>query len=145
MSIATRIEGGVARLTLNRPDRLNALTMAMLDEVAETLRHWSIDPAIRCVVLTGAGRGFCAGYDLSGSDEPARDTPIQADEAAARMALHGEIPVLLRRMPKPTLASIRGPAAGSGIVMAAACGLRLAHRINHRTVQTGLRQRRTLR
>lgn len=126
MSILTRIDGGVARLTLNRPDRLNALTLPMLDAIGETLRRWSIDPAIRCVVLTGAGRGFCAGYDLSGDGKPAGDAPMHPDEAAARLSLHGEIPVLLRRMPKPTIASIRGPVAGSGIVMAAACDLRIA-------------------
>lgn len=126
MSILTSIEDGVATLTLNRPDRLNAVTEPMLDEVALTLRAWSIDASVRCVVLAGAGRGFCAGYDLSSDGKEARVAPMRADEAAARMMLHAEIPLLLHRMPKPTIARVRGPAAGSGMVMAAACDLRIA-------------------
>jgi 2-(1,2-epoxy-1,2-dihydrophenyl)acetyl-CoA isomerase len=128
MSIATTIESGVATLTLNRPDRLNAVTEAMMDQITETLRRWSIDPAVRCVVLAGAGRGFCAGYDLSGGGKVERAEPMRPDEAAARMAAHAEVPLLLHRMPKPTLACIRGPVAGSGLVMAAACDLRIASR-----------------
>lgn len=128
MSILTSCEGGVATLTLNRPERLNAVTEPMLEEVATILRGWSIDPTVRCVVLAGAGRGFCAGFDLSGDDKAARTEPMRPDEAAARMSLHAEIPLLLHRMAKPTIACIRGPAAGSGLVMAAACDLRIASR-----------------
>jgi len=128
MSIVTNIENGVATLTLNRPDRLNAVTESMLDAILQTLRHWSVDPAVRCVVIAGAGRGFCAGYDLSGDGKETRAEPMRPDEAAARMSVHAEIPLLLHRMPKPTIASIRGPAAGSGLVMAAACDLRIASR-----------------
>jgi 2-(1,2-epoxy-1,2-dihydrophenyl)acetyl-CoA isomerase len=128
MSILTRIEQGIGTLTLNRPDRLNAVTDAMLDEIALTLRGWSIDPAVRCVVMAGAGRGFCAGHDLSGDGKEERTEAMRADEAAARMMLYAEIPLLLHRMPKPTIACIRGPVAGSGLVMAAACDLRIASR-----------------
>lgn len=127
MSLLTEIAGGVATLTLNRPDRLNAVTEAMMDEIAATLRGWSIDAAIRCVVLKGAGRGFCSGYDLAGPKEE-RAEPMRPDEAAARLAIHAEIPLLLHRMPKPTIACIRGPVAGSGMVMAAACDLRVVSR-----------------
>ena len=126
MTIVTATEGGVAMLTLNRPDRLNALTEAMLDQMLATLRAWAVDPDVRCVVLAGAGRGFCAGHDLSGEDKEPRAEPMRADEAAARMSIHAEIPLLLHRMPKPTIARIRGPVAGSGMVMAAACDLRIA-------------------
>lgn len=128
MSILTRIEQGIGTLTLNRPDRLNAVTDAMLDEIALTLRGWSIDPAVRCVVMAGAGRGFCAGHDLSGGGKEERTEAMRPDEAAARMMLHAEIPLLLHRMPKPTIACIRGPVAGSGLVMAAACDLRISSR-----------------
>lgn len=128
MSILTRRDGAVAILTLDRPDRLNAVTEPMMEEVAATLRAWSIDPAVRCVVLAGAGRGFCAGYDLSSDGKVARTEPMRPDEAAARMSIHAEIPLLLHRMAKPTIACIRGPAAGSGLVMAAACDLRIASR-----------------
>lgn len=126
MSIMVTVGEGVAILTLNRPDRLNAVTEAMLDEAAAALRAWSVDPAVRCVVLAGAGRGFCAGYDLSGDHKEERTSPMRSDEAAARMSVHAEIPLLLHRMPKPTIARIRGPVAGSGVVMAAACDLRIA-------------------
>lgn len=125
MSILTEISEGVATLTLNRPDRLNAVTEEMMDEIVATLRHWSIDSTVRCVVMAGAGRGFCAGYDLSVDKEP-RAEPMRGDEAAARLSLHAEIARLLHRMPKPTLARVRGPAAGSGVVLAAACDLRIA-------------------
>ncbi len=126
MTVLTDIEGGVATLTLYRPDRLNALTPHMLEQLLEALRAASVDPAIRCVVLAGAGRGFCAGYDLSGGEESTRE--IRPDEAAAQMMLHAQIPMLLKRMPKPTIAAVRGPAAGSGLVLAAACDLRIASR-----------------
>lgn len=124
MTILTHREGGVATLTLHRPDRLNALTEAMIEELLHAVQAVSIDPQVRCVVLTGAGRGFCAGYDLA----DAAGAEPRPDEAAARMMLHAQIPVLLHRMPKPTIAALRGPVAGSGAVFAAACDLRIAAR-----------------
>lgn len=128
MTILVDIREGVARLTLHRPDRLNALTPVMLDLLLEQLQAASVDPDIRCVVLAGSGRGFCAGYDLSGSGEAEPQREWRPDEAAAQMMLHGQIPTLLRRMPKPVIAAMRGPVAGSGVVLAAACDLRIASR-----------------
>ena len=128
MTVLADIADGVARLTLHRPDRLNALTPAMLDALLERLQAASVDPEIRCVVLTGSGRGFCAGYDLSGSEETDPGREWRPDEAAAQMMLHAQIPMLLRRMPKPVIAALRGPVAGSGAVLAAACDLRIASR-----------------
>lgn len=128
MSVLTQIDGGVATLTLNRSERLNAMTEEMIDKIISHLRAWAIDPAIRCVVIAGAGRGFCAGHDLSDGAKEERSEPMRPDEAAARMMQHAEIPLLLHRMPKPTIACIRGPAAGSGMVIAAACDLRIASR-----------------
>lgn len=126
MTVLVDIHDGVARLTLARPERLNALTSAMLDDLLGALRRVSIDPKVRCVLLTGAGRGFCAGHDLSEGGEGDREPTL--DEAAAQMMLQAQIPILLRRMPKPTIAAIAGPAAGSGFVFAAACDLRIAGR-----------------
>ncbi|OCC25068.1 enoyl-CoA hydratase [Croceicoccus estronivorus] len=117
---------GVAKLTLNRPDRLNALTMPMLDELVERLQSFAVDASVRCVLIAGAGKGFCAGYDLSGGEEPDKTSEIRPEEAAAHMMIHSQIPTLLRRMAKPTVAAIRGPAAGSGLLLAAACDLRVA-------------------
>ncbi|SFR90346.1 enoyl-CoA hydratase-related protein [Sphingomonas jatrophae] len=124
MSVRREVADGVATITLDRPDRLNALTEEMLEALLAALQAASTDGAVRCVVLAGAGRGFCAGYDLSGSGDPDREW--RADEAAAQMMLHAQVPMLLKRMPKPTIAAIRGPCAGSGMVLAAACDLRVA-------------------
>lgn len=128
MTVFTEIRDGVAKLTLSQPSRLNALTPAMLESLLSALQATAVDPLVRCVVLSGAGRAFCAGYDLSGGGETAPEFEPLAEEAAARMLIHAQIPMLLRRMPKPTIAAIRGPAAGSGIVLAAACDLRIASR-----------------
>jgi 2-(1,2-epoxy-1,2-dihydrophenyl)acetyl-CoA isomerase len=129
-------EGGVRTLTLDRPDRLNTLTQGMLHDLRDALSDCARDPGVKAVVLTGAGRGFCAGHDLSGGGD-ARPDPVAdrwssdpiwwaPEQMAARMWEDDLSVVLLHRMSKPTIASIRGPAAGSGLVLAAACDLRIA-------------------
>jgi 2-(1,2-epoxy-1,2-dihydrophenyl)acetyl-CoA isomerase len=127
--------GGVRSLTLDRPERLNALTAALLRELHDALVDCSRDPGVRAVVLAGAGRGFCSGFDLSvvidEQDAIAnrwRSDPLwlASEQVAARMMQDATIPVLLHRMGKPTIASIRGAAAGSGLVLAAACDIRIA-------------------
>lgn len=124
----------VRTLTLNRPERLNTLTPALARELHAALVECARDPGVRCVILTGAGRGFCAGFDLSGGGEPPdaltqrwSEDPLwwEPEQVAARLTEDIQIPILLHRMPKPTIASIRGPAAGSGLVLAAACDLRI--------------------
>jgi 2-(1,2-epoxy-1,2-dihydrophenyl)acetyl-CoA isomerase len=125
---------GVRTLTLDRPDRLNTLTPALAKALHIALVDCTRDPGVRAVVLTGAGRGFCAGFDLSGGGEtdPLAEKwssdPLwwEPEQLAARMMEDAQIPILLHRMPKPTIASIRGPAAGTGLVLAAACDLRIA-------------------
>jgi 2-(1,2-epoxy-1,2-dihydrophenyl)acetyl-CoA isomerase len=125
---------GVRTLTLDRPERLNTLTTALATALHVALVDCTRDPGVRAVVLTGAGRGFCAGFDLSGGGETdplaqrwAND-PLwwEPEQLAARMMEDAQIPILLHRMPKPTIAAIRGPAAGTGLVLAAACDLRIA-------------------
>ena len=124
---------GVRTLRLNRPERLNALTQSMMRSLHNALLDCLRDPGVKAVVLTGAGRGFCAGFDLAdgGESDPLAEKwsadPIwwEPEQAAARMLEDAQIPVLLHRMPKPTIASIRGPVAGSGLVLAAACDLRI--------------------
>jgi 2-(1,2-epoxy-1,2-dihydrophenyl)acetyl-CoA isomerase len=120
---------GVRTLTLDRPDRLNTLTPALAKALHAALVDCTRDPGVRAVVLTGAGRGFCAGFDLSGGGESDPLTerwssdPIwwEPEQLAARMMEDAQIPILLHRMPKPTIA-----AAGTGLVLAAACDLRIA-------------------
>jgi 2-(1,2-epoxy-1,2-dihydrophenyl)acetyl-CoA isomerase len=126
---------GVRTLTLNRPERLNALTPTLVRKLHEALSDCARDPGVRVVVLAGAGRGFCAGHDLSGGDaEPdplaARwsNEPIwwEPEQLAARMRAESDSAILLHRMSKPTIASIRGASAGTGLLLAAACDLRIA-------------------
>jgi 2-(1,2-epoxy-1,2-dihydrophenyl)acetyl-CoA isomerase len=110
-------EGGVATVTLDRPDALNAQTRASRRALARDLRALSADTAVRCVVLTGAGRAFCAGQDLreedalANVDETIRETYVPIIEA-------------LVGMPKPVIAAINGAAAGAGLSIALACDVR---------------------
>lgn len=135
MSLQIDSTDGVCTLTLNRPDRLNTLTPALAKSLHQALLDCARDPGVKAVVLTGAGRGFCAGYDLSGGDgetdpiaEQWADQPIwwEPEQLSARLMEDAQIPTLLHRMSKPTIAAIRGPAAGTGLVLAAACDLRIA-------------------
>lgn len=127
-------EGGVRTLTLDRPERLNTLTPGLVKALHQALIDCSRDPGVKAVVLTGAGRGFCAGFDLSGGGEVPdalaqrwANDPIwwEPEHAAARLTEDAQIVTLLHRMLKPTIASVRGAAAGTGLVLAAACDLRI--------------------
>jgi 2-(1,2-epoxy-1,2-dihydrophenyl)acetyl-CoA isomerase len=119
------VEDGVATLTLNRPERLNAMGGDMLPLALELLERAAGDDAVAVVVLTGAGRGFCAGGDLSGSGpaELRATTPEGATGALRRLMRSSE---LLREMPKITIAAINGACAGAGFAWACACDLRYA-------------------
>ncbi len=121
------VEDGVAILTLNRPERLNALTRPMLAGLRERLAHLAEDPAVGCVVLTGSGRAFCSGGDVraqaAAAGGMAKDSPEQrTDQLRASM----EASRLLHDMPKPTIAMVNGVAAGAGMSLALACDLRIA-------------------
>ena len=116
---------GVLTLTLNRPERLNAMNGPMLKALHAALLQAALDPAVRAVVLTGAGRGFCAGGDVKGMAEgEGAGLTLEARTAHLRDAM--ECSRLLHEMPKPTLAVIRGACAGAGLSLALACDLRLA-------------------
>ncbi len=116
---------GVATITFNRPDRLNALTQLMRQEILDATKDASADDDVRVLVLKGAGKGFCAGADLSqraprGSGEPEPNSGLPRDgfqEAFARV---------MWDMPKPAVASINGAAAGLGFGMALSCDIRIA-------------------
>jgi 2-(1,2-epoxy-1,2-dihydrophenyl)acetyl-CoA isomerase len=114
----------VATLTLNRPDRLNALSTSILDGLLEALPRLGADPEVAVVVLTGAGRGFCAGGDVKGMAEGS--SQLGVPDAVQRLRGRMEVSRLLHEIPKPTIAMVNGPAAGAGLAMALACDLRVA-------------------
>lgn len=119
----------VALLTLNRPDRLNALTHDLVAELHDRLRVVGADPAVRAIVLTGAGRGFCAGIDLGGPGAPASAAgwggPGEGFAAQQHIA---ELVLALRRLRQPVISAVNGPAAGGGFALALASDVRVADR-----------------
>jgi 2-(1,2-epoxy-1,2-dihydrophenyl)acetyl-CoA isomerase len=117
-------DGSVGTVTLNRPEKLNAFDGAMGDRIVAAIRELAADPAIRVLVITGAGRAFCAGADV----EYLRQVVDTKNRAAARhiVALGSEAVLAIRGAPKPVVAVINGPAAGGGANLALACDVRLA-------------------
>jgi 2-(1,2-epoxy-1,2-dihydrophenyl)acetyl-CoA isomerase len=136
-SIYSKLEDAVLTITLNRPDQLNALTWEMMRLLRDTLEEASVDPGVRVVVLTGAGRGFCSGGDIRSREQLDAADPVSAkwsedpvwkslEMRTSQILRLSTSPVLLHTMPKPTIAMLRGPAAGAGLCLAAACDFRLA-------------------
>ncbi|MDV6295381.1 crotonase/enoyl-CoA hydratase family protein [Rhodococcus aetherivorans] len=145
--IALAVADGIATITLDRPDRLNAFTTTMEHELIAAYDRCDADDSVRAVVLTGAGRAFCAGADLSGGadtfaqrlDEPSDDATadvrrddtaadVRRDDTAADVRRDGGGRVVLRMFEcrKPIIAAINGPAVGVGITMTLAADFRLA-------------------
>ena len=118
------IEDGVATLTFNRPERMNALSTPIMEGLLHGLPRLAGDPGIRVSVLTGAGRAFCAGGDVKSMAEGGEER--SAAEATARLRSRMEVSRILHELPKPTIAMINGPAAGAGLAFALACDLRIA-------------------
>jgi 2-(1,2-epoxy-1,2-dihydrophenyl)acetyl-CoA isomerase len=118
------IADGVATLTLNRPDRLNALSAPIMDGLLEALPRLAADPAVGVIVVTGSGRAFCSGGDVKRMAEGAAEPPME--EAVARLRGRMEVSRLLHEIPKVTIAMVNGPAAGAGLSIALACDLRFA-------------------
>lgn len=128
-TVLTEDVDGVRIITLNRPDRLNALNDAIMASLADATRDAAHDPDVGCVVVTGAGRGFCSGGDLKGDRASSEVTPAlggPVEQSHVRLRGHMETPRLLHEMGKPTIAMVNGPVAGAGIGIAGACDLRLA-------------------
>lgn len=118
-------DAGVLTLTMNRPERLNALTPAMTDALLAALRRAALDNDVRAVVLSGAGRGFCAGGDVKAMADT-QGPPATPEARTLQLREHMECARLLREMPKPTIAVVRGACAGAGLSLALACDLLLA-------------------
>src|ERR671922_1064341 len=117
---------GVATLTLNRPDRLNAMSGPMLDALLEALSRLADDASVGVVVLTGAGRGFCAGGDVKAMAEGREFGGDTLEDKAQGLRARMETSRWLHEMPVPTIAMVRGAAAGAGLSLALACDLRIA-------------------
>jgi 2-(1,2-epoxy-1,2-dihydrophenyl)acetyl-CoA isomerase len=115
-TIRLEVADGVATLTLNRPDSLNALNADMRRELLAAVKSFARDEAVRAVILTGAGRGFCSGADLRAG----------SDERQFRRVLESEYNPLMRAirdLPKPVIAAVNGVAAGAGVSLGLACDL----------------------
>jgi 2-(1,2-epoxy-1,2-dihydrophenyl)acetyl-CoA isomerase len=124
-----RLENRVAVLTLNRPERLNALTKDMMQALLARLSSCAIDDAIGCVVLTGAGGAFCSGGDVRAQAKVAAEGTVETPEQRTDLLRASmEASRLLHEMPKPTVAMLNGVAAGAGLSLALACDLRIAGR-----------------
>ena len=121
------LDAGVLTLTLNRPEARNAMSGDMTAALAQQLAAAEFDSAVKCIVLTGAGKGFCAGGDVKGMasrNGPAGDSTI--DRAIHRQRVNQRATAgKLFKMPKPTIAALPGAAAGAGLSLALACDLRI--------------------
>jgi 2-(1,2-epoxy-1,2-dihydrophenyl)acetyl-CoA isomerase len=125
-NILFEVSGGIARLTLNRPDRLNAFNTAMHEEVRDALAAVKKDPQARVLVLKGAGRGFCAGQDLG--DRAVSPGGAAPDLAESIERHYKPLILALRELPLPVIAAVNGVAAGAGANIALACDIVIAAR-----------------
>ncbi len=117
-------DGHIATITLNRPDRLNAISLAMLESFSAALREADADHEVRVIILTGAGRGFCAGLDLK---DPGGLQPSEEQGGrSARFDLASSPPVVLHTTDKPVICALNGAAVGYGFDMALGCDIRIA-------------------
>jgi 2-(1,2-epoxy-1,2-dihydrophenyl)acetyl-CoA isomerase len=123
--ILTQIENRVATLTLNRPDKLNALSRELLFQSIATLKQWSRDPEVGAIIVTGAGRAFCAGGDVS-SMAREHETPETLEQKIDGLREAQELSWLLYNLPKVTIAAVNGYAMGAGLGVCLACDLRIA-------------------
>lgn len=122
------LDEGVLTLTLNRPEARNAMSQAMNLALQQQLASAELDPAVKCIVLTGAGKGFCAGGDVKGMAARGDGTvgAQTIDEAIARQRINQRATAgKLFKMAKPTIAALPGAAAGAGLALALACDLRV--------------------
>jgi 2-(1,2-epoxy-1,2-dihydrophenyl)acetyl-CoA isomerase len=118
-TITYHIENNVAWLTLNRPDKLNAFTEEMNKEVTKALNTAEKDSGVRCIVITGSGRAFCAGEDLAGVDE-------NTDHAEFLRKRYNPMVQKIASIEKPVIAGVNGVAAGAGMSLTLACDFRIA-------------------
>jgi 2-(1,2-epoxy-1,2-dihydrophenyl)acetyl-CoA isomerase len=121
--VIIRVQDKVASLTFNRPDKLNALSRDLLVDSIEALEQWSRDPNIGAVIVTGTGRAFCAGGDVS---MMAQNQELSLEQDIDRLRQMQEVSWLLYNMPKVTIAAVNGFAMGAGLGVCLTCDLRIA-------------------
>jgi 2-(1,2-epoxy-1,2-dihydrophenyl)acetyl-CoA isomerase len=119
-----RSENGITTLTLNRPERLNALSAAITSGLKEAFERLATDRECGVIVIAGAGRGWCAGGDVKTMESRGQGQTIEDRVEGLRRA--HQLPLLMRSIPKVIIASINGPVAGAGLGLALACDLRIA-------------------
>ena len=119
-----RLEDRVAVLTLNRPEARNALTWELKEALVETVPRLGADPAVGCILLTGAGGAFCAGGDTKNMQREGR--PPSPEERKRILRWEHSLPEAIHRLEKPVVAALSGPAAGAGFSLALSCDLRIA-------------------
>jgi 2-(1,2-epoxy-1,2-dihydrophenyl)acetyl-CoA isomerase len=119
------VQGAVATLTLNRPERLNALGDTLRDDLHDAILRAAADPGVRAIVLTGAGKGFCSGGDVKAMSE-ARAARTERPVAEKVAPLRDRVLLAMRDAPQPIIAAVNGAAAGAGMNLALACEIRLA-------------------
>ena len=123
-SILYESADGIARITLNRPDRLNSFTASMHEELRDALAKVAADPSARVLLLTGAGRGFCAGQDLSDRAVVPGAAPLDLGESIEKN--YRPLVLGLRALPMPVVCAVNGVAAGAGANIALACDIVIA-------------------
>lgn len=123
------VDDGVATITLNRPERMNAFSNGMLAEWAGAIKRCQADDAVRAVIVTGAGRGFCAGGDMKDASEGRGIVGSEGSIASRRHSLRNSVhhvPRALLQLDKPYIGAINGAAVGAGMDMASMCDIRFA-------------------
>jgi len=120
------VSGGIATITLNRPDRLNAISGPMLESFRRAFRDADADTNVRVIILTGAGRGFCAGLDLKDLTAGTGIGSNGGGGPSPRFDLAGSPPVVLHTTDKPVICALNGAAAGYGMDLALGCDIRIA-------------------
>ncbi|MFM9435720.1 2-(1,2-epoxy-1,2-dihydrophenyl)acetyl-CoA isomerase [Janthinobacterium sp. CG_23.3] len=125
-NILFEITDGIAKLTLNRPDKLNSFTQAMHEEVRHAMAQIQADKSVRVMVLTGAGRGFCAGQDLSDRAVEPGSRGVDLGDSVEKN--YAPLVLALRALPMPVICAVNGVAAGAGANLALACDIVLAAR-----------------
>ncbi|MCY3949430.1 MAG: enoyl-CoA hydratase-related protein [Acidimicrobiaceae bacterium] len=124
--VLLEVDDGVGVITLNRPQRRNALHRDMHGPIQAGLRRWAADDAVGCIVITGAGKGFCAGGDVrDGGRRRGEGPPPGVEEAARALLADAQTAQLLHESPKLTLAAVNGAAVGAGLALALACDFRI--------------------